>query len=66
MRTIHRRHRDAQRAVPAGECALCGAEIYPGSLCWRLGGRLLCEECVVPWLLEELSVCRIRLREVRG
>lgn len=66
MRTIHKRHRDSQRAVPAGECARCGGEVYPGCACWRFGNRILCEDCVVPWLLEELSACRIRLREVRG
>ena len=45
MRTIHRRHRDRQRAYPAGECGLCGAELYPGELCWLLCGARLCRSC---------------------
>ena len=58
MRTIHRRHRDRQRAYPAGMCDRCGGELYPGDVCWLLGGRRLCRACAPAWLLEELAFCR--------
>lgn len=64
MRTIHKRHRDAQRACPAAECALCGGAVYRGEVCWRLWGRVLCGECAGPWLLREFSNFRVRLGEV--
>lgn len=59
MRYVHKRHRDAQRAYPAAECALCGGELYRGDACWRLGGRILCEGCVVRLLLDELAPWRL-------
>ncbi len=65
MRTVHKNHRDLQRAFPAAECFLCGGELYRGDVCWRLAGRILCVDCVGPWLMDELSCCRLRLREVR-
>lgn len=65
MRTIHKRYPDPQRAFPAAECFRCGGELYHGDMCWRLSGRVLCEQCAASWLLEELSACRIRLKEVR-
>lgn len=64
MRTIHKKSRDPQRVYPVAECALCGGELYPGDACWRLAGQLFCEDCVIQWVLEELSFCRMRLREV--
>ena len=64
MRIVHKRYRDAQRAYPAAECVLCGGELYRGDACWRLSGRVLCEECVVRVLLEELAPYRL-LWEVR-
>lgn len=64
MRIIPKRHRDPQRRVPAGECALCGGDLYPGQHVWKLWGRLLCEDCAARWVLEELAACRIRLGEV--
>ncbi len=64
MRTVHKKNRDVQRTFPAAECAFCGGELYRGDVCWRLCGRVLCGDCVVPWLLDELSSCRTRLREV--
>jgi len=64
LRIVHKRHRDAQRAYPAAECALCGGELYRGDACWRLHGRVICEDCVVPWLMDELAPYRLRLREV--
>ena len=64
MRIVHKRHRDAQRAFPAAECALCGGELYRGDACWRLSGRTVCEDCVVPWLMDGLAPYRLRLREV--
>lgn len=63
MRTVHKKHRDRQRAVPAAECSLCGGGLYPGESCWRLAGRTLCGDCAAAWLLEELAHCRLRLRE---
>lgn len=63
MRTIRKKHRDSQRDFPAAACALCGGELYRGEVCWRMNGRLLCQDCVVPWLLDELAPCRIRLKE---
>ena len=65
MRVTHKRYRDAQRSSPLARCARCGGELYAGSGCWRLGGRVLCEDCVIPWLLEELSAFHIRCEEVR-
>ena len=64
MRTIHKKHRDRQRAVPAAECALCGGALYPGETCWRLWGRVLCGACAGSWLSDNLALCGMRLREV--
>ena len=65
LHTVHKRHRDLQRSAPAAECALCGGGLYPGETCWRIWGRVLCGECAGPWLLDGLTFCRVRLREVR-
>ncbi len=59
MRIVHKRYRDPQRACPAAECAMCGGELYRGDACWRLSGRILCETCVVQWMLDELTPCRL-------
>lgn len=64
MRSIHRRNRDLQREAPAGVCAQCGGELYPGDRCWQLWGGLLCETCVGPWLLGEMAPFCVRLGEV--
>lgn len=64
MRTVHKRHRDLQRAAPLAECGLCGGALYRGETCWRLWGRTLCGACAGPWLLDGLAFCRIQLREV--
>ena len=63
LRTVRKRNADRQRAVPRGECALCGGELYAGSACWRVWGRTLCEECLIPWLLAELEPYRTRWEE---
>ena len=55
MRTIPKKQRDPQRARPVSRCAQCGMELYPGALRWQLNGLVLCEDCVVPWLLAELA-----------
>ena len=60
MRIIHKRSRDAQRAFPAAECALCGGELYRGDVCWRLHGWAICEDCMAPWLMAGLAPCRLR------
>ena len=59
MRIVHKRYRDAQRACPAAECALCGGELYRGDVCWRFSGRVFCEDCVVRWLVDELAPYRL-------
>lgn len=61
MRIVHKRYRDAQRAYPAAECALCGGELYRGENCWRLGGRVLCQACLVRQLMNELAPCRLEV-----
>ena len=63
MQTVHKGSADRQRAVPRGECALCGGELYAGSACWRLWGLTICEECLIPWLLAELEPFRVRWGE---
>lgn len=65
MRTIHKRHRDPQRAFPTAECVFCGGELYRGDLYWRLAGQVLCEDCVALWLAGGAAACRLHLREVR-
>lgn len=55
MRTVHKRHSDPQRARPDGYCTCCGRELYAGTLRWKLWGNVLCRECVVSWVLNELS-----------
>ena len=65
MRYIPKKPRDPQRAVPAGRCALCGGELYSGSSCWRLCGRILCEDCVLQWVLAELAPYHTVCGEVR-
>lgn len=60
MRIVHKRHRDPQRAFPAGACGLCGGELYPGDACWRLGGRTLCRDCAARTLLEDWAPFRVR------
>ena len=64
LRYIRKRRTDLQRAVPAEECTCCGRELYPGNPCWHFWGRTLCEDCVVPWLLQELAPYRGRAGEV--
>ena len=64
LRYIRRHHPDPQRVPPAETCHRCGAELYPGSPCWRFWGRTLCDECVAPWLLQELAAHRGRAGEV--
>lgn len=64
LRYIRKNHRDLQRMAPVEQCARCGRELYPGNPCWRLGGGALCEDCVVPWLLQELAPFRGRAGEV--
>ena len=64
LRYIRKKQPDLQRAAPAEECARCGRELYPGNPCWRFWGRTLCEDCVVPWLLQELAPYRGRAGEV--
>lgn len=46
MRTVHKKWRDPQRRAPAGECAICGGEIYRGEIIWRLNGRTICWDCL--------------------
>ena len=58
MRIVHKRRRDRQRIYPAGSCGRCGGELYPGDVCWLLGGRTLCRECAAAWALEELAAFR--------
>ncbi len=29
-----------------GYCRACGGEVYLGEACFRVGGRLLCRDCV--------------------
>lgn len=60
-----KKHRDPQRAVPVHQCTRCGGELYPGCLCWRLGGGFLCRDCAGAWALEELSPFRLVCGEVR-
>lgn len=50
MRIVHKRRRDSQRAFPAGECRMCGGELYRGEICWRAAGRTLCGDCAAGWL----------------
>ena len=56
MKAVHRTNPDPQRRAPAGVCARCGGELYPGEACWRLWGALLCERCAGRRALEELGV----------
>lgn len=65
MRTIRKKSRDPQQAVPLNQCALCGEELYEGCPCWRLWGRTLCELCTVQWVLAELAPFCLTDREVR-
>lgn len=65
MRITRKRSRDAQRLYPSARCVRCGGELYAGAPCWVLGGRTLCEDCLVPWLLAELAPFHIRCGEVR-
>ena len=65
MRIVHKRHRDPQRAYPAAVCALCGGDLYRGDACWRLSGRVLCKDCLLRLLLDELAPYRLVL-EVRS
>lgn len=58
LRIVHKRRRDRQRIYPAGSCGRCGGELYPGDVCWLLGGRTMCRECAAAWALEELAAFR--------
>lgn len=53
MRIVRKKWRDRQRVWPAGLCARCGGETYPGDVAWALGGRRLCGACAALWLAEE-------------
>ena len=34
---------------PAGWCALCGIELYPGSHCYRFEGQRVCPDCLAAY-----------------
>ena len=55
MYTEEKKQKDIQRAQPHGQCTRCGGELYPGTLRWQLWGQVLCEECLVPWIMAELA-----------
>lgn len=55
MRITQKKHRDPQRLRPMGECSRCGAEQYPGGVCWRVNGQVICEDCALAWLLAALG-----------
>ncbi len=63
LRAVHRTNPDPQRRAPAGVCAQCGGELYPGEACWRLWGALLCERCAGRRALEELAPFRLKAGE---
>ncbi len=65
MHTLPKKYPDPLRSRPITACFLCEGELYPGDTCWRLAGRVLCEDCAAPWLSDALACCRMRLREVR-
>ena len=63
MRRIYKRNADPQCARSGPECAGCGAELYRGCPCWRLGGGYWCEACLVRRVLAELAPFRVRWGE---
>ena len=42
---MRRSERRARERV-YGYCRACGGEVYLGEACFRVGGRLLCRDCV--------------------
>lgn len=64
MKPFLKRQSDLQRVRPVGECTRCGVELYPGGDCWRIGGQVLCGDCVAEWIREELAPFRVKLEEV--
>lgn len=65
MYTAPKKYRDLQRSRPMAACFLCEGELYPGDTCWRLAGRVLCQDCAGSWMSGGPACCRVRLREVR-
>ena len=66
MRKFVKRQWDRQRAAPVRLCSRCKGEIYPGQLCWYIGGVTLCRDCFSPWIQEELAAYCLPVEEVKG
>ena len=64
MRKTLKRQQDRQRIHPVACCARCGTELYPTDPCWHISRMLLCDDCIGPWLREELRPFRMSAEEV--
>jgi len=53
--TEEKKQKDIQRLHSQGQCTRCGGELYPGALRWQLWGQVLCEDCLLPWVMAELA-----------
>jgi DNA-directed RNA polymerase subunit RPC12/RpoP len=63
LRQMPKRQRDPQRQWPAGYCARCGTEWYPGETAWQLHGEVLCRDCALEILLQALAPFRVTVGE---
>jgi len=53
---------DLQTVSPAGQCCLCGDELYAGQCCYLVGGNLLCESCLPRYAKAYFRDARVRIR----
>jgi len=53
---------DLQTVSPAGQCCLCGDELYVGQCCYRIGGTFICDTCLPRYARGYFRSARVRIR----
>ena len=53
---------DWQNLRPAASCSLCRDELYLGSVCYRIGAALICEDCLAAYARAYFRACRCTIR----
>ena len=53
---------DLQTVSPAGQCCLCGDELYAGQCCYLIGCTCICDTCLPSYARAYFRSARVRLR----
>ena len=43
---------------PAGECCLCGSELYRGEVCYVVNGEVICPDCLADYARQTFAPFR--------